>query len=513
MNISEVVLDGHSLTLPEVGAVAANQFRAVVLAAGAQAAIRRSAAGLMQLAGGREPAYGINTGLGIFADKPIPPKAAAGLSRSLILSHAVGLGEPFAPEITRAAMLIRANSLAIGLSGVRPELVETLLAMLNRDVVPIVPGQGSLGSSGDLAPLAHLALVMTRAETGDADQSSGMAWHHGEAMSGEHAMRLAGIERLVLGPKEGLALTNGATFCAAMLSLACIRARVLLAAAEGAAALSHEALLAAPQALDAALHQARQHPGQIESANHLRQLLAGSSLIGSGSQVQDAYSLRCTPQILGPAWEILDFVEQVARREINAATDNPLLINGRALSGGNFHGAPLGLAADYLKLAMCQAGALSERRLFRLVSPHTNRDLTPMLIADSSQAGLQTGMMILQYTAASLTLENQALAGPDSIRSLPTSADQEDLNANATTAGRNLLRLLENLALIIAIEFIAASQALDLRLNQMPGAKLGEGSARLHASVRRQIPFLESDAPLAGAVESLAARLVAGELS
>jgi histidine ammonia-lyase len=511
MNIKEVVLDGRSLTLGDVGDVAANRAR-VALSAEALVAIRNSAAELKRLSEGREPAYGINTGLGIFADKPIAQESAARLSRTLILSHAVGIGEPFTPEITRAAMLVRANSLAIGLSGVRPELPETLLAMINHDVVPIVPAQGSLGSSGDLAPLAHLALVMTRGEDEGTDQNSGMAWLCGKVMPGDQAMRLAGIERLTLGPKEGLALTNGATFCAAMLSLACIRTRTLLTAAEEAAALSHEALLAAPQALQAELHRARQHPGQIGTATRLRQMISGSSLIGARSQVQDAYSLRCTPQIIGPAWEILEFVESVAEREINAATDNPLLIDGQAISGGNFHGEPLGLAADYLKLAMSEVGALSERRLYRLVSPHTNRDLPPMLIADPSQVGLQTGMMILQYTAASLALENQALAAPDSIRSLPTSGDQEDLNANATSAGRNLLRLLENLAHILAIEFIGASQAIDLRLNQMPGGKLGKGTARLHARVRRDVPFLTSDEPLGGTIESLAQAIIDGEL-
>jgi histidine ammonia-lyase len=422
------------------------------------------------------------------------------------------VGEPFSPDVTRASMLIRANALAHGLSGVRPHLIDTLLQMLNQGVVPIIPSQGSLGSSGDLGPLAHLALVLTRGPSESSDLDSGQAWYEGEVVSGKSAMRRAGIPRVALGPKDGLALTNGATFSAGMLALSCVDAERILSCAEAAAAMSFEALLGVTAALDPRLHQARPHPGQSAVAERLRALISGSTLTDSEAKVQDAYSLRCIPQVLGPVWETLDYARRVATIEINSATDNPLLIGDRAVSGGNFHGEPIGMACDYLKIALNAAAGIGERRIFRLVSEHTSSGLPPMLVSDPQSAGLQSGLMMLQYTAASLVLESQALATPNSIHSLPTSADQEDFNANAATAARSLLQVSANLRRIVAIELLTAARALDLRRVASPEVRLGSGTSAVHARIRQAVPLVLEDHAMSEEIEVVASLVATGEL-
>lgn len=499
-----IFLDGTHLTLEQLQAVARGR-PAVGLHPEARARVAESADLVARLVESPEPVYGVNTGFGIFANRRIEPADLTDLSRNLILSHAVGFGAPFPPDVVRAAMLIRANTFALGLSGVRPEILECLLHMLEKDVTPVIPSQGSLGSSGDLAPLAHLGLVMT---SGDDPRRSGNAWFRGSVLSGREAMEQAGVAPVRLGPKEGLALTNGATFAAAVLALACLDIRRCLDAAVAAAALSMEALLARSAALQASLHAARPHPGQIRVAAQLRDLTRRSSLIDSGDQVQDAYSLRCTPQVLGPARDILLFGEAVLTREINSATDNPLLLEGTAVSGGNFHGEPIGQAADFLKIALCEVGAMSERRSFRLLSSHTNAGLPAMLVARPEAAGLQSGFMMLQYTAASLVLENQNLAAPASILSLPTSADQEDHNSNATTAARQLASMVTHVRRIVAIEMLTAAQALDLRRRADPGRRAGSGTAAVHERIREVAPFAQADdlaSPALDAIDSLIA--------
>jgi histidine ammonia-lyase len=296
-----------------------------------------------------------------------------------------------------------------------------------------------------------------------------------------------------LGPKDGLALTNGATFATALLALACLDLARALSAAVATAAVSAEALCGATAAFDESLHAARPHPGQLRVAQRMRDLTRGSRLMDSGRQVQDAYSLRCIPQVLGPVWEILAFARGVAEREVNSATDNPLIFDDRAVSGGNFHGEAVGLASDYLKIAACEIGALSERRTFRLLSGHTSNGLPPMLVSDLGQAGVRSGLMMLQYTAASLVLENEGLAAPASVRSLPTSADQEDHNANATTAARTLRQVVEHVERIVAIELLTACQALDLRLRADPALLPGAGTRAVHAAVRQRVPFFDTD--------------------
>ena len=494
-----IQLDGLSLTLESIEAAARGR-AAVELTAAAQQGVEASSQRVNALAHGDRAVYGVNTGFGIFANRRIPPDELAALSRNLILSHAVGVGDPFPRDVTRAAMVVRANTLAIGLSGVAPPVLAALLDLVNRDVTPAIPSQGSLGSSGDLAPLAHLALTLTAPEL---VPDSPAAWLGEERMPLRQALQRAGIQPVGLGPKDGLALTNGATFAAAVLALACLDLARLLAAAEAAAALSLEALCAVSSAFDERLHAARPHPGQVRVAGRLRQLTEGSRLLDSGDQVQDAYSLRCIPQVLGPVWEILEFARGVAEREVNSATDNPLLFDDTAISGGNFHGEPIGLASDYLKTAACEVGALSERRTFRLLSAHTSAGLPPMLVVRPDQAGVQSGLMMLQYTAASLVLENEGLASPASVRSLPTSADQEDHNANATTAARELLRVLGNVERIVAIELATAAQALDLRRRAAPTRSPGKGVQAIHSRIRERVPLIETDSVMTTHLESL----------
>ncbi|MHC1741002.1 MAG: histidine ammonia-lyase [Anaerolineaceae bacterium] len=439
-----------------------------------------------------KPVYGINTGFGIFADRQIRPEESSQLSRNLILSHAVGTGTPLSSEIVRAAMLVRANTLSKGFSGVRVEIVQTLLEMLNKGVTPVIPSQGSLGSSGDLCQLSHLALVFSTDQE-DRDDQSGQAEFDGQMLSGKAAMQAAGIARIRLGAKEGLAINNGATFSAAIAALAVFEADYLLNLSNKATALSLEALIGCSAAFDERIHLARGHQGQIESAKAIREQFSGSTLVDSTNRVQDAYSLRCSPQILGAARDTLTHVKRIIATEINAATDNPLIFeNETVLSGGNFHGEPIGMVMDYLSIAMAEVGAISERRTFRLTDEKLNQGLPPMLVDSIEAAGLNSGVMMPQYTAASLVLENQTLATPDSVHSLPTSAEQEDHNANAMTAARHCLQIIENIQHILSVELFTANRAVELRLRTQPG-KLGKGTAKLNLQLKECAPYFPGD--------------------
>ena len=358
-----IQIDGNSLTLEEIYLVA-NENLPVSLAQGAVENINSSRSWVENIINKGEPVYGINTGFGIFADRQISSEETKQLNRNLILSHAVGTGAPLPTEVVRAAMLIRANTLSKGFSGVRLQLIEALLEMLNKGIHPIIPSQGSLGSSGDLAPLSHLALVLTT-DVNDHEGESGAAEYQGLESSGKKAMEQAGISRVILEAKEGIALNNGATFSAAIAALCCYEANLQLGIAEIALALSLESLRGISSAFDPRIHQSRQHPGQIAVAQRILQLIGGSTLVDSTDRVQDAYSLRCGPQVQGPAWETLQFTEQVVIREINAATDNPLLFGeGEAISGGNFHGEPIGMVMDFLGIALTEIAGISERRAF-----------------------------------------------------------------------------------------------------------------------------------------------------
>lgn len=488
-----LTLDGHSLTIAEIHRVA-REHVPVQLAPEAQDKIENSRQWVEEIVAAGRPVYGINTGFGVFADRQISAEDSQLLSRNLILSHAVGTGPDLAEEVVRAAMLIRANTLAIGHSGVRLQVVTTLLEMLNKGVIPVVPSQGSLGSSGDLAPLSHLALVFTT-DQHDQEEDSGWAYFQGRRMTGKRAMEAAGIPRITLASKEGLAITNGATFSAAIAALVCEDAKNLLRASDIALAMSLEAMLGVTDAYDNRIHEARNHPGQIATAERVLNLTQGSTLLDRTEKVQDAYSLRCAPQVHGPVLETLEFVSQIISREVNAATDNPLLFDREsAISGGNFHGEPVGLAMDYLSIALTEIAGISERRIFRLTDSHLNESLPPMLVDTPQNAGLNSGMMMPQYTAASLVLENRSLASPDSTNSLPTSAEQEDHNANSMTAARHTRRIVSNTTHVIAIELYTAARALDIRLRQHPQGRMGVGTQAAHACIRSEIPYQPGDA-------------------
>lgn len=506
-----LLIDGMHLTLEDIERIS-NRELDVELSDEARRAVVQSSNRLRKLVQSDEPMYGVNTGFGLLSDHVIQPDQLEEVSRNLILSHAVGVGAPFDRSIVRAAMLIRANTLVRGYSGVDIAIVDTLLAMINRSVVPIIPSQGSLGSSGDLAPLAHLALVLADVSKPGVKTPEAMAWFEDELLLGVDAMRRAEIPQCILGPKDGLGITNGATFSAAILALGCIDLKQLLLTSEIAAAMSLEALLGVSAAYDGRYHHARGHPGQISVAKRIKGYFEGSTLIDLTDRLQDPYCLRCSPQVLGPVWDILEFVTQVVEREVNASTDNPLIFDEDVISGGNFHGEPLGLAADYLKIAVAEVGSLSERRTYRLTSPHTNEDLPPMLVSDHQMAGLNSGLMMLQYTAASLVHENQHLASPDTIYSVPTSGGQEDFNANSTTAARHLRQTLDHLSLIIAVELICAAQALDIRTREQPETKLGEGSSAALTCIREKVPFSESDEFMGDNVQTVSELIKSGKL-
>jgi len=487
-----IQIDGNSLTINEIQKAAVDQEK-VILSPKVIQKIRESRQWVEQIISQNEPVYGINTGYGIFADKQISSDEIRLLNRNLILSHAVGTGDPLPSAVVRAALLIRANTLAKGFSGVRLILIETLLEMLNKGVHPVIPSQGSLGSSGDLAPLSHLGLVLCKDDQ-DLEDFSGAAEYQGSVLTGKQAMRQAGIPRIILEAKEGIALNNGATFSAAIAALACFEAETLLEISDIALALSLEALLGTSAAFDPRIHQSRQHPGQISTAEMILRLTKESTLLDSTNRVQDAYSLRCSPQVHGPAKETLEFTRNVISREINAATDNPLIFaEGEAISGGNFHGEPVGMVMDYLGIAMTEIAGISERRVYRLTNGRLNENLPAMLVDNHQEEGLNSGMMMPQYTAASLVLENRSLSTPDSVNSLPTSAAQEDHNANAMTAARHAYQIIKNTRQVLAIELYTAARALDLRLRDESNKSPGVGTKAAHQSIRKVVPYQPGD--------------------
>jgi histidine ammonia-lyase len=440
---------------------------------------------------GERVAYGITTGFGELANVKIPREDLLALQRNLLLSHACGVGEPLSDDVVRALLLLRAASLARGRSGVRVEVVEALLALLNADVTPIVPSRGSLGASGDLVPLAHASLVLLA--EGEARLPDG------RVAPGREALRAAEIEPLVLQPKEGLALINGTQLMSALLALAVHDAWRLVRTAEVAAAMSVEALLGSVRPFDPRIHEARPHPGQAQTAAHVRALLAGSGVVASHAgchRVQDAYSLRCVPQVLGPVRDALVHVQKGLEVEFASATDNPLVFDDGALSGGNFHGENLSLLCAYLAPSLHAVAALAERRIARLVDPRLSEGLPPFLVRNS---GLNSGLMIPQYVAAALVLEGQVLVHPAVAGSLPTSANQEDFVSNGAVGALLLSDVLRNAERVVAIELLCAAQALDLRAPLEPGA----GTRAALAAVRRVVPFLDRDRVLAGDIERL----------
>lgn len=438
-----------------------------------------------------EVIYGVNTGFGRLAEVQIPPHQLGQLQLNLLRSHACGVGEAFSDEVVRAMLLLRANVLATGFAGVRPELVDALLELLNRRVHPVVPSLGSVGASGDLAPLAHLALVLV---------GEGKARWQGEVLPGGEALRRANLPALQLAPKEGLALINGTQAMGAVGALALADADQLLAAADVVAALSVDVLLGTDTAFTAEIHAARPHPGQQASAAALWQLLQGSQLRESHRhcpQVQDAYCLRCTPQVHGAARDAAAHLRSKLEIEFNSATDNPMVLaNGQVVSGGNFHGAPLAVAFDYLAAALTAVASISERRAARLVTPEQSG--LPAFLVEAS--GLNSGFMMAHVTAAALVSECKTLAHPASVDSIPTSAGREDHVSMGTWAARKLARVVELLRLVLGIELLLAAQGLDLR-RPLRSSPVLEG---VHAAFRRAVPRLEGDRWLQPDIEAAA---------
>ncbi|MDP2965653.1 MAG: histidine ammonia-lyase [Pelolinea sp.] len=487
-----VNIDGESLNVRELIKVVYEKEKVAISDYGKEK-ILKSNARLLKILENKKPVYGLNTGFGIFANQVISKQDNEKLNRNLIISHAVGTGDPLPCEIVRAAMLIRANALTKGYSGVRIEIVQTLVDMLNKDVTPLIYSKGSLGSSGDLCMLAQMALVFSKGKD-ENEQESGFAEFSNELLSGSEAMRQAAIERLRLSQKEGLALINGATFSAAILALNLDKAEFLCNLADLAISLSLEGLVGKSDPFHPELHQARGLTGQIESALQISRNIQGSTLIDSHPHVQDAYSLRCSPQVHGAVRDTLEFVKQIVLKEINAATDNPLIVeDDKVISGGNFHGEPVGMAADFMSIALSELAAISERRVFRMMDKNLNYGLKEMLVDDSSLEGLNSGLMMLQYTAAALVLENQTLSSPDSVRSLPTSANQEDHNANAYLAAYHTWQIVENVTKVLAIELFSSCRAIEQRKRAQPDKKLGSKTDQAYKLIREYFPYKADD--------------------
>ena len=473
----------------------------------AVAALEASRAVVERIADGDEAVYGINTGFGKFAQAPISHDHLRGLQRNLILSHSAGVGPPLAPGVVRLVLLTKALSLARGYSGVRIDVVHALLALLHADVLPVIPSKGSVGASGDLAPLAHLARVLI----GEGDVACGA-----ETLSAQQGLLRAGIAPLTLGPKEGLALVNGTQVSTSLALAALFDAENAFAAALVASSLSLEAIKGSVRPLDARIHAARGQPGQTDVAAGLRALLDGSGIVPSHvhcGRVQDPYSIRCVPQVMGACLDNLRHAARVLEIEANAASDNPLVfahgVGGSAphaepastaidvVSGGNFHAEPVAFAADAIAIAIAEIGAMSERRIALLIDASLS-GLPPFLVRDG---GLNSGFMIPQVTAAALASENKTLAHPASVDSLPTSANQEDHVSMATFAARRLFDMLDNTATIVGIEAMAAAQGIDF-LRPLRSSELVE---REHREIRARVAFLEHDRELASDIAAMRA--------
>ncbi len=501
-----VSLTGESLTIEEVEAVARGRESVAGLDAEIFSRLEQSRAWIDRaLEDNSKPVYGVTTGFGPLAQVRIDPDQTRQLSRNVVLSSMVGVGPPVAEHIVRAMMLIRINTFAKGFSGVRPIIAETLLNMLNKGVTPYVPSKGSLGASGDLAPLASIAAVLSVGES--SEQDAGLAWYQGELLSGQEAMDRAGIKRVVLEAKEGLGLTNGTNFMVASAAVGVHDAQRLVQHAEIAAAMSYEALLGITSALDERLHLANQQPGQIRVAANMRRLLSGSTLVDSvAERVQDAYSLRCTPQVIGPVRDLLTFLEERVTQALNAATDNPLIFDeGEIVSGGNFHGQGPALWLDSLAISLAHLATISERRTFRMTTPELSEGLPSMLVETS---GLDSGFMMPQYTAAALVSDNKTLAHPDSVDTIPSSANQEDHVSMGANAARHAMEILENVRQVIAIELLTAAQAIDLR-SEGPD-RLGKGTSAAYREIRKIVQPLTHDRALTADMEA-AAELIAAE--
>ena len=504
-SISAVVLDGHHLTLDEFVAVARFGARAELKEVARQA-LQKSRELAEKIMRENRVAYGITTGFGDFATVAVPEEMSSQLSTNLILSHCVGTGEPYSVEVVRGMMLLRANALCVGVSGVRPLLVERLLELLNKGVTPWVPQKGSLGASGDLAPLSHMGLVLL---------GLGQAYYQGELLPGKEALDRADIPAIdTLVSKEGLGITNGTC---AMTSVGALHLYDTIAAARLAdliGTLSLTALTGQLNAFQDRVHQVRGQEGQIQVARNIRLLTAGSEILerAQGDRVQDAYALRCMPQVHGAVRDALAFIRSKVEIELNAVTDNPLMFleDEAVISGGNFHGEPMALPFDFLGIACAELASISERRTERMVNAALSNGLTPFL---TTEGGLNSGYMIVQYSAASMASENKVLAHPACVDSIPSSANQEDFVSMGTTAARKAGQILENTRSVLAYELMTACQAVDIRrrLNTH-----GQGLSPVHEAifrhVREKVAFLETDRELWPDIQQVERMVRSGEL-
>ena len=488
--MTTIRLTGSGLTIADVVSVARHG-TAVALDRGAEHRVDDAAKLVAKLAEGDVPVYGVNTGYGDLASVRIPPSDLRALQRNLVRSHSAGVGDPLPPDVVRAILLLRAQTLAAGRSGVRSEVVRLLLNMLNRGVLPVIPRLGSVGASGDLAPLAHAALVMI---------GEGEAFHDGKRKSGADALRHADLRPIELAPKEGLSLVNGTQVMTAVGCLALHDAEVLATTADVVGALTAEALRATDAPWTQALHDARPHPGQRVVASNLRALVDGSSILAShrmdDPRVQDPYSVRCMPQVHGATRDALAYVRRVLEIEVNAVTDNPLVFaeDGRVVSGGNFHGQPVAIALDLATIAVAELADISEARIDRITNGHTS-GLPPFL---AREPGRNSGYMVAQYTAAALVAENRLRAFPASVESVPTSAGMEDHVSMGLHAALKLADVVRNTRDVLAIESLCAAQGMDL-LGMRSTAALEEA----RRVIREHVPTLDEDRALSGEVATM----------
>jgi len=498
--MTSLIIDCQPLTIADVVDVARGD-RHVELGAHAMQAMLKSRAIVDRIAARREVVYGVTTGFGKFADRVISPDALEQLQRNLIMSHAVGVGDPLPPDIVRAMILLRISALARGYSGIRAPTVQTLIDILNERIVPLIPAKGSVGASGDLAPLAHLALVLI---------GEGEALRGGCRMPGGKALADAGITPVELTAKEGLALINGTQLMTALGALLVADALNVLEVADIAGALSLEAFRGTDRAFDARLQHVRPHPGQVAAADHLRQLTAGSEIMLShrhdNHRIQDPYSLRCMPQVHGASRDALGYVARVIETEVNSATDNPLIFSdeGEVISGGNFHGQPVAMALDFAAIALAELADISERRIEAMLDPHFS-ELPPFL---TMHGGVDSGFMVSQYTAAALVSENKVLAHPASVDSIPTSANQEDHVSMGVTAGLKACEIARNVETVLAIELLCAAEGIDYRrpLRTTPALEA------VHAVIRAEVPHLDTDRVLYPDIECATAMVRDGRI-
>jgi len=493
-----ILLDGDSLTTAQVCSVAYGNETAGIAPRAVQA-MQRSRAVVERLASGDAPVYAVNTGVGLLADVRVSAADLETLQRNVVRSHCSGVGEPMGRAETRAMMLIRANVLAKGFSGIRPLIAERLCDLLNRGVTPVVPARGSVGASGDLAPLAHMALVMI---------GEGEAEFAGERMKGADALRRAGIEPVTLRSKEGISLLNGTQAMLAIGTIELEQCERLAHAADVICAMSLDGLKGTPRAFDRRIHDIRPHPGQRASAANLDRLLEGSEIRQSHitcRRVQDAYSLRCAPQVHGAVRDTIAEARRVFEIELNSVTDNPLVLDDEIVSGGNFHGEPLALALDYLAIALAALSGISERRVDRLVNPALNEELPAFL---AGHPGLESGFMMIQVTAAALVAENRVLANPASPGSITTSGNKEDFVSMGQTAALKLQQVVKNTRTVLAIEALTAARALDL----LAPLKSGYAVEKARASLRAACPAWDGDQTLSDRIAAVDEWILSGAL-